>query len=82
MQALDEEYQTALAEINEDFDDLEALGFLKTGLKDKKGRPTILVVAKNYPANSVSPERLYRCVKALGCKVSKFTYSMCRIQFF
>ncbi len=51
---------TLAASYNEDFSDLDALGFLSVGGRDKEGRALVLVVARNYPAKVLQPDRVYR----------------------
>jgi hypothetical protein len=61
-----EQYNAAVLDTSEDFSDLDMMGFLITGCKDKQGRPAVLVVAKRYQAAVLQPERVLR----YGCDTS------------
>ncbi|GLC40032.1 hypothetical protein PLESTB_001518400 [Pleodorina starrii] len=54
-------YATTLSDsLALDFSDLDGLGFVQTGGRDKAGRPLVVVVARNYQAKVLDPERVYR----------------------
>ncbi|GLI69419.1 hypothetical protein VaNZ11_014028 [Volvox africanus] len=54
-------YATTLSDsATEDFSDLDHLEFLQISGHDKAGRPLVVVVARNYQAKVLSPERVYR----------------------
>mmetsp|Transcript_7271 Transcript_7271/g.15870 ORF Transcript_7271/g.15870 Transcript_7271/m.15870 type:complete len:238 (+) Transcript_7271:119-832(+) len=75
----EQEYSQALVSCSsEDFSDLDAMGFLHVGpnLRDKLGRPLIVVVAKNYRPNVVSLDRLYRYTISRCDAVADSSYSM------
>ncbi|GFR46256.1 hypothetical protein Agub_g7808 [Astrephomene gubernaculifera] len=57
----EQEYASILSEsLGHDFSDLDQLEFLQTSGRDKDGRPLVVVVARNFPAKVLNPDRVYR----------------------
>lgn len=67
---------TLAASYNEDFSDLDALGFLSVGGRDKEGRALVCVVAHNYPAKVLQPDRVYRYLATRLDRVVDEPYSV------
>ncbi|EFJ40405.1 hypothetical protein VOLCADRAFT_77960 [Volvox carteri f. nagariensis] len=54
-------YATTLSDsATYDFSDLDRLEFLQLSVRDKEGRQLVVVMARNYPAKVLDPERVYR----------------------